>query len=214
MSAILSLIIEALILVAALSIDAFVASFAYGTNKIKIPTVSIIVINLICTGTLLIFLCVGKVVSPLLPEQLIKFVCFTILFLLGIAKLFDSSIKLAIRKLKNLTRHLHFSLFHIKFILTIYADPQKADVDNSELLSPKEAASLGIALSLDSAAVGFGAGVMVTNMWVTILLSFITGLAAVIIGSFLGNKIAQKTSLDLSWLSGVLLIILAFMKLF
>lgn len=39
--------LEALLLVTALSVDAFVASFAYGANKIRIPLSSVAVINLI-----------------------------------------------------------------------------------------------------------------------------------------------------------------------
>lgn len=44
--------LQAFLLVTALSIDAFAASFAYGSKKIKIPASSIIVINLICSAIL------------------------------------------------------------------------------------------------------------------------------------------------------------------
>ena len=40
--------IDAILLVSALSMDAFVASFAYGTSKIKIPFKSAIIINVVC----------------------------------------------------------------------------------------------------------------------------------------------------------------------
>ena len=48
-------LLEAFLLVAAVSLDAFVASFAYGTNKIKIPVTSLIVISVICSGMLAFF---------------------------------------------------------------------------------------------------------------------------------------------------------------
>ena len=36
---------------------------------------------------------------------------------------------------------------------------------------------------------------------------------AILTGCFLGNKISEKTNLNLSWLSGATLILLAFLKL-
>ncbi len=44
--------IESLLLVLAVSLDAFVASIAYGTNKIKIPFASATIINIICSSVL------------------------------------------------------------------------------------------------------------------------------------------------------------------
>ena len=44
--------LDAILLVTALSMDAFVASFAYGTSKIKIPFKSAIVINVVCSSIL------------------------------------------------------------------------------------------------------------------------------------------------------------------
>lgn len=209
-----TIILESLVLVTALSIDAFVACFAYGTNKIKIPFLSAAIMDGISAIILLIFLLLGKVISPLLPENLIRIFCFAILFGLGIVKLFDSSLKALIRKSGQNAPEFHFSLMQFSFILTVYADPDKADMDQSHTLSPREAVSLGVALSLDSAAVGFGAGVLPLHVPLTILLSLVVGACAILLGCLLGNKIAEKLSLNLSWLSGILLIVLAFMKFF
>lgn len=212
MSFTLSAFLESLVLVTALSIDAFVACFAYGTNKIKIPFLSMAVMDIISSFILLLFLFLGKLVSPLLPGSFIKIFCFAILFGLGIVKLFDSSLKHLIRNSQQEIPSLHFTILQFKFILTVYADPDKADKDQSRSLSPAEAAPLGAALSLDSAAVGFGAGVLVFYPGWIILLALLVGAAAIFSGSLFGNKLAEKTSLNLSWLSGLLLIILAFMK--
>ena len=40
---------EAVVLALVLSLDAFVVSFAYGADKIKIPTVSVLIINVLCS---------------------------------------------------------------------------------------------------------------------------------------------------------------------
>lgn len=203
--------VETLLLVTALSVDSFVASFAYGANKIKIPFISVSIISIICSVILVISVFLGSIVKPLIPEP--QTICFVILFILGIIKLFDSSIKTFIRKHNDLNKQLKFSLFNLSFILNIYADPQNADCDLSRELSPIEAAPLAIALSIDGLAVGIGAGLVTVSIIQIVIFSLITNVITILLGSYVGYKIAERTSLNLSWLSGLLLIILAVMKL-
>lgn len=134
-------------------------------------------------------------------------------FLLGVAKLCDSAIKTLIRRHKRMHRQVSFSVFSLKFILDVYADPEKADRDGSRVLSPAEAASLAVALSLDGLAVGFGAALMQVNVLIVMLFSLAVGMLAVRLGGKIGNRAAQKLSFDLSWFSGALLIVLAILKL-
>jgi len=206
------MIIEALILASALSADAFVASFAYGSNKIKIPAVSVHIINIICSVILGISLLIGTMVRAYIPGFLTTAICFTILFLLGLAKLFDSITKSIIRKNSNLNGQFKFSMFNFKFVLSLYADPQAADIDRSKTISPSEAAALAVALSLDGLAVGFGAALVDINGWAVFICSLITGFIALISGAYLGNRIAHRLRFNISWISGIVLIILAFMK--
>jgi len=142
------------------------------------------------------------------------FICFAILIILGIAKILDSFTKSFIRKHKNLNKKIKFSFFNIKFILNLYADPEKADIDLSKILSPAEAVALAVSLSLDGLAVGFGAALGNVNGLAVFIFSLITDAFAVMFGCYIGNKIAKKVSFNLSWLGGVLLIALAVSKLF
>ena len=205
--------LEALLLVVALSLDAFVASFAYGAQRIRIPYSSAAIISVICTAMLAVSLLAGSLLRPFLPQSLTKGLCFAILFLLGLVKLCDSTIKTLIRKHKRMHRQVSFSLFSLKFILDVYADPEKADRDGSRELSPAEAASLAVALSLDGLAVGFGAALMQVNFLMVMLFSLAVGMLADRLGGKIGNRAAQKLPFDLSWLSGALLIVLAILKL-
>lgn len=205
--------LESIMLVIALSTDAFVASFAYGSNKIKIPFASVQIINIACSSILAVSLLLGTIFRQYVPGELTKTICFCILFFLGVARLMDSTIKAIIKSHTDLKKQIKFSMFNLNFILLLYADPEKADVDTSKILSPNEAVSLAIALSLDGLAVGFGAALGNINILETVIFSLIFGTVAVIFGCFLGNKVAEKIPLDLSWLSGVLLIVLAFLKL-
>ncbi len=210
---ILKLILESIILVTALSLDAFVASFAYGTNKIKIPILSALILTVICSLTLTISLFIGALIRPYLHETVTHVLCFMILFILGITKLFDSSIKAYIRKKKTLNKQIAFKALNLHFILNIYADPKIADKDDSRTLSLSEAISLALALSIDGLAVGLGAALANVNSLIIIITSLFIGMVAVMGGSLLGEKISEKINLDLSWLSGLLLVILAIMKL-
>jgi putative sporulation protein YtaF len=206
-------VLEALLIVTALSIDAFVSGFAYGANQIKIPIPSILVMNLICSGTLALSLLFGTLLSNWLPPALTLAICILLLLGLGITKIFDSTIKALIRKHQSFQKKIQFSAFHMGFILNVYANPEKADRDHSRVLSPSEAAFLALALSLDGLAVGFGAGIVHTSVLLVVTLSLITDTLAIAISCLLGNRFAQKLQLDLTWLSGALLILLAITKL-
>lgn len=206
-------ILEAFLLVIALSADTFAASFAYGTNKIKIPISSTLIINGICTLLLTLSLVLGNLLRPILSSDVTHVVSFTVLFILGLSKLFDSTIKAYIRKYNKFERELHFSFLYFRFILNVYADPKIADVNESNSLSPMEALSLAIALSFDGFAVGLGAALVQINVWCIIILSFLLGIIAIVVGCALGNLISKKISMNISWLSGVLLLIIAFLKI-
>ena len=56
---------EAIILAGILSLDAFTAGFAYGSNKIKVPFCSVQIINMICSFSLGIALLLGNIIRKL-----------------------------------------------------------------------------------------------------------------------------------------------------
>lgn len=207
-------VLEALTLASALSIDAFVASFAYGSRKIRLPFKSVQIINFICGGITGISLLAGSALRSYIPETATTVICFAVLFALGLVKLLDSTTKTIIRKYDDIHKEITFSLFNFKFILHLYANPEDADVDGSKVLSPAEAASLAVALSLDGVTVGLGAALGNVNGLAVFICSLAVGTAALLLGGLVGNRVAKKSPFNLSWLSGVILIILAVTKLF
>ncbi len=206
-------ILEALLLACALSLDAFFASFAYGSKKIKIPLKSILIINLICSGVTGLSLLAGTALRQYIPDRFTVAISVVILLMLGAAKLLDSITKAIIRKHNNFSKEIKFSLLNFKFILNLYANPEDADIDGSNTLSAAEAAALAAALSLDGITVGLGAAVGNTNGVAVFVCSLATNMIAVLLGSVAGDKLARKTPFDFSWLSGVILIALAILKL-
>lgn len=205
--------IESLLLVSSLCIDSFVASMAYGTSKIKIPPKSIIIINLVCTSTLALSLLMGAIFKSFLSGNLPSILGFLILMSLGIYRLFEYFFKEYISKKTNCDYPLTFKLFDFKFVLQVYVDETKADFDKSKYLNSKESFYLALALSLDSLAVGFGSSLYSINYLQTLILCFIIGILTVSFGVILGKKFSEKLNLKLSWLSGVLLIALALVRI-
>ena len=208
-----TIILQALALTAAISIDAFAAGFAYGSNQIKIPFRSMQAINLICAGVLAFSLLAGHVVRPWLPAGLTAGISFAILFLMGSYKLAGSITKIFLQKHSDFNREFAFSAFNLKFILHLCAKPEAADLDGSRVLTLGEAAALAVALSLDGLAVGFGAAMGSVNVLAAILCSLVVGFFAIWLGCLTGHSAAKKLPFDLSWLGGAMLIGLAVVQL-
>lgn len=206
--------IETLLLVLALSLDAFVASIAYGTSKIKIPLSSVTIMSIICSSFLAISLFLGSVVKNFIPDKVTSITSFVILLVLGVYYLFESLIKTYLRKQQDAKKKLQVNICNLCFVLDIYLDETKADINHSKNLNAKESMYLATALSLDSIAVGFAGSLGSINYIQVIICSLICGFVSIIFGAFLGRKIVEKSNLNLSWLSGLLLIILAFKNLF
>jgi len=202
-----------LLLVSSLCIDSFVASMAYGTSKIRIPFISTIIINLVCTSTLACSLLIGSIFKSFLPGNLPVVLGFLLLMALGIYRLFEYVFKSYISKCSKSDSPLTFKIFDFQFVLQVYADEIKADFDNSKCLNIKESFYLALALSLDSLAVGVGSSLGNINYIQVLILCFFVGIIAVSFGVFLGRKFAQKLHFEFSWLSGVLLIVLAIIRI-
>jgi len=206
-------VLEAFIIAAAVSLDAFAASFSYGSRGIKIPGRSALILALISTVVIGAALAAGKAAAPVLPDGFISITAFILLFLIGIIKLSDSAAKSFIRKWNGQRKEIKLNVFDLKCILTLYADPEKADADDSMVLCAGEALFLGITLSLDGIAAGFGAAIAGANAVALVVFTFVTGLAAIIFGRRFGGKVAGKLPFNVSWLGGIIFIGLAFIKL-
>lgn len=211
--------LEAVLIALTCSLDAFTAGFSYGSNRIHIPWRSTHIINLICSATLGLSLWIGARIQHFLPVELSKYICFGVLSILGFTKLLDCVTKSIIKKYSqdhhhHLQRDFSFSMFNFRFILHLCANPEEADIDASKTLSAKEAAALAISLSLDGAAIGFGAALGSISILAVLIASLITDVLAVQFGCHLGNRIARAVPFNLSWISGAILILLAISKLF
>lgn len=204
---------ETLLIVLALSLDAFVASIAYGSNQIRIPLISILIIDIVCAFFLTISVFFGKIISTFLPPHITSIISFIILMIIGVYYLFEGIVKSYLGNRSSLKEKLKFKLFNMWFIIDIYIDETKADFNHSNNLDSREALYLATALSLDSLAIGFGSGLGKISYLYILLLSLLFDIVAIYSGLILGKKLVQHSKINLSWLAGVILIFLALLKL-
>lgn len=214
----LSIILESILLASSCSLDAFTASFAYGTKGIKIPVVSNLIISSIASLILGISLWIGTFVRQYLPEWLTIGTAFCVLFLIGFTKFLDGAIKALILRYNKIhketfSKEFKLSMFGVGFILHLIANPEKADINENNIISPVEAALLGVSLSIDGMAVGFGAALGNVSMVPVIMVSLAAGILAIALGCYLGNRISRNLKFNVSWVSGVILMGLAVSKL-
>ena len=93
--------LQSLLLVLSLCLDTFVASVAYGTDKIKIPFYSSIIINLICSLFLGISLFLSNILKDFIPINIASRLSFFLLLSLGIYRIFEVFFIKYIRKCKG-----------------------------------------------------------------------------------------------------------------
>lgn len=202
---------HSIVFVVSLSTDAFAASTAYGAGGIRIPWRSAVVISLICSGMLAAAITVGSLLQEFIPSDLVRWVCFFLLFSIGFSRLFDSALKEYIRRHENV--HVKFVASNLNFILTIYADSEIADADHSKDLSSKEAAALALALSLDGLVVGIGAALTGIGVITPTVVSLLLTMSAILLGRLLGKRLKSVLPFDLSIISALLLILIAIIRL-
>lgn len=81
------IIIEVILLVAALSADSFAASVSYGLSNIRIGFFRSLLISLVCSAFLLASVLLADLAEDYIPAILTTFGSFAILFVTGLVKL-------------------------------------------------------------------------------------------------------------------------------
>lgn len=196
--------LQEIILAVIISIDTFLAAAAYRSGSIKIPMTSAAVIVTVSSASLGLSILFSNFLSDLIPVRICEISGFIILTAIGITTIFKSLIRNLVRRLSQrgeLSLHTGSSGIVVK----LYLDDTAADFDCSKILSPKEAAALALAGSLDSISMGLSVGCNEINPAISAVFAFIAGFAAILCGSLAGRKIASMNR-DLSWLGGAAII--------
>ena len=189
--------LKIMLLIIAVSVDSFAASIGIGSAGIKIPFRSAAVISL--TGTVFLVVSVGfaDIISGFVPITICRYISSGLLIALGIMNLLHGILKKAASVRKRSPA------------LEILFDGTKADSDNSKTISCREALVLSAILSADSVVTGVSAGLGQIRLIPLGIAAFAAGLASTALGTFIGKRVIYTGSIDLQWLCGVLLIIIA-----
>lgn len=189
------------------SADIFLVAAAYRSSDIRIPPLSALIINLICTFVLGISLVLSEIAGQVINIEICRIIGFIVLTAMGIITVFKSLMRGLVRQL---SKRGELSLRHggSGIVVKLYLDDTAADFDCSKILSPGEAAALSLASSLDSAATGLSCGYSNIDPVLSAIFVFLAGFAAMFLGSFFGKKISSLDH-DLSWLGGIMLIAFA-----
>ena len=173
-------IVDGILLILALTTDSFVVSFAYGMAKTKMPFFIVAGMNLMMSSLLGAAVLTGNFFSSFLPDSLTCWVGILLLSFLGIYRM--------------------MSFFFRK----------ETNSCAVKVLTMKEGFILAFVLSADSLVAGLGTGLMQSGEWMLAAGAFLGGMGMMKAGWELGSRFRKKTNRDLSWISGMCLLLLAF----
>lgn len=206
-------VIPVLLFMLAVSIDSLSAGFAYGTSRVRIKPLALLLLVLIPSGCITIMTKAGVLFFSLIPASFFSVLSFLILFILGFIKLLESLIRYLSKKYSNAIGNLACRIKQLNIIFTIYFSPEDANKQDTQVLSAKEAFFLSLALSLDSILASMAFSYQVSSMPLFFLLALLFHFLLFMAGFLIGMLVSKKFDIDLSWLSGVFLLLLAIMSI-
>ena len=172
-----------------ISIDAFSLAICFGIKGLRVGFFDCVFINIINSFSLLVSILLAKTIfCNFSNDDLIRVGCCFLLFL-GFYNIINFFLSKKNKKVLNFRikkeRSKIYELFSILFLLCF-----------------------------ESFISGFSALVYIDNIFFVVLSSFVFHTLFLFLGLFLGKKMTGGREVDLSWLSGIIFILLAVFKFF
>ncbi|AKL96953.1 sporulation protein [Clostridium aceticum] len=209
--------IEGLLIAIAISMDSLSVGIAYGIKNIKVPLRSLIILDCISVILLSFGFFMGNLLTQLVPAFVTELIGAGILVIIGLWFITQSwlNYKYPKEKLPQPTSIAVISINSLGIAINILRDPSKADLDISGIIDTKEAVLLGIALAIDSLAIGIAVSLSSVSIIVfTLFLVAIMNLVFLLSGIFVGkNYIASRLKEKTSFIPGFILVILGLTRL-
>lgn len=196
----------------AVSIDSLTAGLTYGTQRVKIRPFAYLILTFIPALFITLANHIGSWLFVLLPKTVLPFLSFTLLMLLGLSKLTESLLRLLARRCPSLTRNWGLKIKQINIIFTVYLSPEDANQEDLQFLSAKEALLLSLALSGQRPGRD-GIQRRTASRPPLFLMAALFNLLLFTVGYSLGHLASCVLHVDLSWLSGLFLLLLALQSL-
>ena len=182
--------------------DMLLTAAAYGTSGIRISLRAALILSGIGAAALTASMLSAALLSCFIPAFWCRCAGAFILASLGMVSMLRSIARPPEESTGDSTPHF----------LDICRNTVNADADHSKTLSWNEAALLALALSLDSLGAGFGAGLHSAHPVRSGIFCLIIGFFCVILGHWLGRRLHRRSGINLDWLTGLLLIVLAILQ--
>lgn len=203
--------IKIILLIVALSVDTFLISSTFGANKIKVKIPGAVIIALGSALSLSISILLSNILSDIIPIHLFNMLSFFILIIIGSYNIFSTAIKNYLKRMQVLNKNINVKIEGYNIFIDVFLDETKADINDSKDLDIKEAMLIASLGSLDSLCAGLS--FPFTNVYIIFVLTFLICISLVFAGFKTGHRLGNVAKANLSWLSGILLIILAFSKI-
>lgn len=221
---------SSLILAISSSIDSLGIGITYGIKNTKISYISKVILFIISFFTTIISIWFGDTLKNIFSESIAKIFGSSILIMIGFFMFFQTLkkdekdtkycnndlSKLDILNTKNEQKIFSFFIKFLGITIKIIKNPSSSDFNNSNLIDPKEAFFLGLALSIDSFCIGIGGSIIGINSTIFPLLISIFQLIFLSIGNYLGHKLTNYSKIPnniWSILSSILLITIGIFKI-
>lgn len=201
-----------LLFMLAVSVDSLSAGFSYGTSKVRIQPLAAVFLVFIPSASITLMTRIGSFLFSFLPAHLFSVLSFLLLFFLACEKLIESLIRCLAKKYPDIVGNCAYKIKQLNIIFTIYFSPEDANKQDVQVLSAKEAFFLSLALSLDSifTSMAFSCQISLPAFFLLAALFHFLLFSG---GFLLGLLVSKKFSIDLSWLSGLFLLLLALCSL-
>lgn len=192
-------IISSLLFAISASLDNFTVSFAYGIKKVKISTLSNLVIALLSSLSTIIALEAGNFLISVISIKAANTIGGLILVALGFWYMLSTFIKAKINVLQ---------------CEELMEDPKIIDKDNSGTVDFKESISLALALMLNNIGLGLAASITNLNIVFTAIVTFLLSIFMIFAGHKLGEILPMGSLSKFSeYLSGIIIAALGIVQL-
>lgn len=198
-----------LLFMLAVSIDSLTAGFSYGTSRVHIKPLAALFLIFIPSVSITLMTQLGSLLFSFFPAHIFSMLSFLLLLFLACEKLVESLIRHLAGKYPDIVGNWAYKIKQVNIIFTIYFSPEDANKQDVQVLSAKEAFFLSLALSLDSILTSMAFSYQAPSLLSFFLLAVLFHCLLFWAGFLLGLFVSEKLAIDLSWLSGLFLLLLA-----
>lgn len=159
-----------LLLALVASVDGLVVGVSYGMRRIALPFASLVIVALCTAGGMAVSMLFGDAMLSFVPERAAELLAGLVIIAFGVwqglAGFLHQVRQRAMLLGEGLGPLVRLRIRSLGVHVQVLVDPVQADADRSGVIDPKEAVALGVALGLDTLAVGFAAGVAGLGAWI------------------------------------------------